>query len=240
MQLLLLGGMEIHCGLQRYRLPLGAQRLLALLALHDGGIHRVTAAERLWPDSRRSRAPANLRSALWKAGRIGGIALIESSGPRIQLTPHVQIDLRTVRDAAHRICAAAEGRADLRTSAHVGAARSVVTALSRELLPDWSDEWLLLERERWDQIRMHALETIAHQMMDEQQYLPALEAAFAAVAIEPVRESAHRAVIEIYIAEGNAASALKHYLRYRGLLHRELGVTPSAQMTRLVQPLTAL
>lgn len=107
-------------------------------------------------------------------------------------------------------------------------------ALSHALLPDWPDEWLLLDRERWDQVRLHSLETLAQHLMSEKRYLPALEAAFAAVAIEPVRESAHRTVVEIYLAEGNSACALKHYQRYRGLLQRELGVTPSRQMTRLI------
>jgi DNA-binding SARP family transcriptional activator len=41
----------------------------------------------------------------------------------------------------------------------------------------------------------------------------------------------------VHIAEGNMASALRHYQRYRALLHRELGVAPSPRMTRLVRPL---
>ena len=70
------------------------------------------------------------------------------------------------------------------------------------------------------------------------QYLRALEAGLAAIAIEPVRESAHRTVIEVYIAEGNAGCALRHYHRYRGLIRRELGVGPSREMVQLVHPLT--
>jgi DNA-binding SARP family transcriptional activator len=114
----------------------------------------------------------------------------------------------------------------------------ISAALSQELLPDWCDDWLLLERERWDQARLHALETLARQLMSTERFLPALEAALVAVAIEPIRESAHRAVIEIHLAEGNSACAMKHYQRYRGLLHRELGVAPSRRMIRLIEPLS--
>jgi DNA-binding SARP family transcriptional activator len=104
-------------------------------------------------------------------------------------------------------------------------------------LPDWSDDWIMLERERWDQLRLHALEALAQRLITAERYLPALEAALTAVAIEPVRESAHRTVIEVHIAEGNSACAIKHYQRYRGILQRELGVSPSQRMDRLVRAL---
>ena len=54
---------------------------------------------------------------------------------------------------------------------------------------------------------------------------------------EPIRESAHRTVIEIHIAEGNSACAIKHYQRYQSLLQRELRVLPSQRMDRLVRTL---
>jgi DNA-binding SARP family transcriptional activator len=67
-----------------------------------------------------------------------------------------------------------------------------------------------------------------------------LEAAFVAIAIEPVRESTHRTLIEVYIALGNSACAVTHYYQYRALLQRELGVLPSQRITRLIQPLTSV
>jgi DNA-binding SARP family transcriptional activator len=67
----------------------------------------------------------------------------------------------------------------------------------------------------------------------------ALEAGLAAVAIEPYRESAHRVVISVYIAEGNRASALAQYHQCQRLLARDLGVRPTAQLQALVQGLTS-
>lgn len=230
----LLGSLDIGRDADRVQLPLGAQRLLALLALHEGGVHRAVAAERLWPRSRRTRAAANLRSALWQGRRIGDRTVIECSGPRLRLAPAVTVDLRKVLAEARPIN-------DIdQVAHHVDEPEKIITSLSRELLPDWSDEWLLLERERWDQVRLHTLETLALNLMSLEKYLAGLQAAFAAVAIEPVRESAHRAVVEIYIAQGNSACALKHYQHYRGLVQRELGVTPSRQMNELVHPLICI
>lgn len=227
----LLGGFECVCAGVRIALPLGAQRLLALLAFHGGGMHRAAAGGRLWPGCTRGRAAANLRSALWRARQIGDVTLIAHAGPRLLLAPVVSIDLHEVvpqvRDVPDPVC---------RPPVSSGW-EAMVDALSRELLPDWSDDWLVLERERWDQFRLHTLERLVQQLCAEEHYMAALQTALATIAIEPIRETAHRLVIEVHIAEGNAASALMHYRRYRGLLQQELGVAPSQQMAQLVRPL---
>jgi DNA-binding SARP family transcriptional activator len=226
----LLGGFECTCAGSRITLPLGAQRLLALLALMECGMHRAGAAERLWPDSSTGRAAGNLRSALWKGKRVAETVVIECDGPRLRISPAVSVDLHGVESQARQV---------LEVGPLVGDqdCEALVAMLSRELLPDWADDWLVLERERWDQVRLHALEGVAQKLRSGEQYLGALKAALAAVAVEPIRETAHRIVIEVHLAEGNPASALRHYQRYRGLLHRELGVTPSPRMTRLANAL---
>jgi DNA-binding SARP family transcriptional activator len=226
----LLGGIELIRNGKRISLPLGAQRLLAFLALQDRRVDRTTAAEQLWPDSPARRAAANLRSALWQLKRVDTWAVVDSAEHRLCLAAAISVDIREVFDKVRRLT----GMADFDPA---GEGVDLIDALRRELLPNWSDEWLITERERWDQMRMHALETLADRFRTADRYLAALQAALAAIAIEPMRESAHRAAIEVHIAEGNPASALRHYQRYRALLHRELGVAPSPRMTRLVRTL---
>jgi DNA-binding SARP family transcriptional activator len=216
-------------GMRARKLPLGAQRLVAFAALNERGVHRGAAAESLWPDGRDGRAAANLRSALWHLRRVGHAAALEIAGPRLRLAAGVRVDLWDLRRLARRLVASAgEGCVDYEAS---------IERLSRELLPDWPDAWLAMERQRWNQLRLHALEALARELAATESYVAALEAALAAVAIEPVRESSHRAVIAIHIAEGNAPSALQHYQRYRDLLWLELGVVPSPQIDQLVRPL---
>jgi DNA-binding SARP family transcriptional activator len=50
----------------------------------------------------------------------------------------------------------------------------------------------------------------------------------------PLRESAHRTVLPVHLAEGNLAEALRAYERFRAMLADELELQPSAQMARLV------
>jgi DNA-binding SARP family transcriptional activator len=115
----------------------------------------------------------------------------------------------------------------------------VLTGLGRELLPGWNEDWLIIERERWNQERLHTLEKLAAHLLAVREYLPAMRTALTAIAIEPIRESAHRTVIEIHIAEGNHACALQHYKTYRDMLDRELAVAPSQQMVQLAKRLSA-
>src|SRR4051794_33179364 len=173
-RLTLLGGFECAPSAGTVGLALGAQRLLALLALDPPGAHRVVAAQRLWPEASPDRAAANLRSALSRGKRIGTTTTIDTSSPRLRLTPAVEVDIHTVLDRIHDRD---------RTSRHDDEQRTIVGYLSRELLPDWSDDWLTFERERWGQVRVHALEQIAEELLAQGEHFGALRAATEAVAL---------------------------------------------------------
>ena len=213
------------------RLPLGAQRLLAFLAVNEMPLLRSHVAEALWPDSHRRQANANLRSALWRI-RQARHNVLDAGSSRLSLAAGVTVD---VRERA----ALARGLLDRSASWPSGALGSrTVTELSAELLRDWYDEWLFLERDRWTQLRLHALEALAEHLLAAGEYSEAVEAALAAVWAEPLRESAHRILVRVYAAEGNLSEAVRQYHRYRKLLHRELRTPPTAQMEELIRALT--
>jgi DNA-binding SARP family transcriptional activator len=56
-----------------------------------------------------------------------------------------------------------------------------------------------------------------------------------AVGIEPLRESARRAVVRVHLAEGNIVEAIRARGAYCELLHRELGVGPTPLMEELMR-----
>jgi DNA-binding SARP family transcriptional activator len=159
--LVLLAGFSCCLSKATSPVPLAAQRLLAYLALSDDGAHRTAAAERLWPDSSPARAAANLRSALWRVRRAGAPVAIQCSGPRLRLAASTSVDLRQVLTQASQI--ATRPMIDL-------ALDSFIDDLRKELLPGWSDDWLLLERERWDAVRLHTLELLAQQLLAAKRY----------------------------------------------------------------------
>jgi Bacterial transcriptional activator domain len=66
----------------------------------------------------------------------------------------------------------------------------------------------------------------------------AIEAAFAAIAEEPLRESAHAALIDTFLAERNVAQARHQLDRYAALLWSELAIKPSVELTNRVAAAT--
>jgi DNA-binding SARP family transcriptional activator len=225
----LLGGFSVVVDSRAVTLPFSTQRVLVALALRPQD--RSVLLATLYPDGRRSQGSASLRSALWRARRATGHGLVEAQGQRLRLAASVDVDLRTWTRHARSL--AFEPRIDADT-----ASSELIEWLSRELLPAWGEEWLVLERQRWDNLRLHTLELLTEALTAAGRHLDALEAGLAAVAIEPYRETAHRALIKAYIAEGNCASAVAQYHQYRRLLARELGVRPTAHLQALVQGLT--
>jgi DNA-binding SARP family transcriptional activator len=105
-----------------------------------------------------------------------------------------------------------------------------------ELLPGWDDEWAVFERERLRQLRLHALEALTRQLCDAGRFAAAAGAACEAIRLEPLRESAHHALIAVHLAENNTAEAHRQYRAFRGILGRALGVEPSSHLRELVGP----
>lgn len=224
----LLGGLTLRVGRgpgdpPAGELPRGAQRLVAQLGL-SGRMDRMVVAGRLWPDVDEERAHASLRSALWRLRKIAP-GLVDTSGGALGLADGVRVDVLELQDWAERV-------RDPRQSTGRGALPDA--SLLGDLLPGWYDDWVLLERDRLLQLRLHALETAAVRLASVGLTGEALQAAYLAIRAEPLRESAHRTVVRVHLSEGNLAEALRAYESFRDLLRRELGVPPTEQMTRLV------
>jgi DNA-binding SARP family transcriptional activator len=223
----LISGFELRHGDDVVVVPPSSQRLVVFVALHDRSVRRRYVSGALWLDASEERAGANLRCALWRTPAPGGRPLLQASSTHIWLNPEVEVDLRVSIARALSVLKEGEpgaGYAD-------GLQREL---LADDLLPDWDEEWVLTERERFRQLRLHALEKISQDLIDVGQYAAALQAALTAVAAEPLRESGHRQVVRVHVAEGNISEAFRVYCTYARMLANELGVAPSAAMTDLI------
>ena len=205
-------------------LPRALQRLVAHLCLSSRPTRLATAGQ-LWPDVPEDHAHGSLRSALWRLNKAAP-GLVEASGSDLHLAADVRVDVRDLDAWARQAIAPAVGAEDVVLPD---------TVLLGDLLPGWYDDWILLERERLRQVRMQALEAVAARLASVGRHGEALQVAHAAVRTEPLRESAHRLVVRIHLAEGNVAEAVRAYEFFRTMLEDELGVLPTEQMTRLVQ-----
>jgi DNA-binding SARP family transcriptional activator len=230
LSLKLLGRFRLLDGRAALAVPPGTERVLALLALlavRGGTLGRSRTAGMLWPEVTERRARACLRSALLRLPPAARGAVWVTPG-ELTLADGVSVDLRIGQALARRLLdrSAPLAGTDLDGSA--------VAMLTGELLPDWYDDWVVAAGESWRQLRLHALEALAERLTDVGRYGEAAAAAVAAVAAEPLRESAHIALIRVHLAEGNQSEALRQYSQYRQLLRTELGVEPTAALHQML------
>lgn len=226
LQLSLLRGFQLRAHDQPADVPLNVQRLLAFLAVSRTPQHRVKIAGTLWTDSSEQRAAANLRTALWRAKRIED-GLIATRGSYLTLGDHVEIDLDLAVERARQV---------VMDPLQCDPSRHPELFAIVELLPEWYDDWVLFERERLRQLLLHSLEILCGQLSGSGRHCLAIEAGLAAVAAEPLRESAQRALISAHVQEGNMGEAVRQYDQFAIVLADSLGIEPSESLRVLVAP----
>jgi DNA-binding SARP family transcriptional activator len=224
----LLGGFAVRCGPHDVPMPPAAQHVVARVALARR-LSRTVLAASLWPEMSESRAHGNLRNCLWHIRRLCG-GLVVQDGDCLVIAPLAQVDVHRTHAVALQV---------LRNACGVPTETLLESVDTSELLAGWYDDWVLVERERDRELRLHALEVSSRELL--QRGLPgaAMLAALAAVQLEPLRESAQRAVIEVHLSEGNVAAALASYRSYRALLGAEVGLEPTPALRQLLTTATA-
>lgn len=223
-----LGQFRLLRGMSVVRVPRASQRLLAFLALRGRIVERAVLAGALWPEASEPHAYSSLRAALTRLQRTARMA-VAASKFELGLAEGVTVDIRQAKALARRLLdpAIPPAQDDLGTSA--------VLVLSADLLPDWYDDWVLVEAEDWRQLRLHALEILADHLTAAGRWGEAAAAARAAVRGDPLRETSHAALIRVFLAEGNVSEAVREFTSYRTLLHDELGLEPTSRLGRLIQ-----
>ncbi|MEH1124102.1 AfsR/SARP family transcriptional regulator [Micromonospora sp. CPCC 206061] len=224
----LLGAFQLSVAGRPVPIGLSAQRLLALLALHEEGVARLTAAGQLWPATTDARAQANLRTALYRLGTCRPL-VVEVTKKDLRLAPTVSVDARQINGLAAQLLARDASLSPRQLT------WTMSCDLYHDLLPDWDEEWLRPEQQRFRHVRLHCLEALGSQLAANGRYGAAVDAALAAVQADPFRETAHELLIRVHLAEGNRNDAVRHYLGFRRRLRDELGLEPSARLGHLLQ-----
>ena len=190
------------------------------------GCPRDELIDVLWPEGPPAAADSALSALLSKLRRALGDGVLTGRGElRLHLEDAVRWTSRRPRAAI------LEAEAAMEAGDHALAAERARDALSTDLqtfLPDAEGGWAAEQRRELETIRLRALETLAEAGLRQggRELGAAEQAARAAIAAAPFRESAHRLLMEVHEAAGNPAEALRAFEELRSLLREELGTTP--------------
>src|SRR5262244_749838 len=232
LQLRLLGGFDLQAG-PGQAVPIRlkkAQALLAYLACHPGQSRpRDKLATLLWPEMDDWQARANLRKVLFVLRR--GLSVIS---PSLRLDE----DTVTLDTAALDVDVLAFQR--LARRADPEALQQAVDLYRGDLLEGLGvteapfEEWLAAERERLREFALEALaKLLAHQTKSEAS--DAVATALRLLALDPLQEAVHRALMRLYVRDGRRDAALRQYQSCVDTLRRELSVEPEAETRQLYQ-----
>jgi DNA-binding SARP family transcriptional activator/CheY-like chemotaxis protein len=184
----------------------------------------------LWGSHFDLQARQNLRQALFRLRQLLGQDALISDGDGISLAPGV-VDcdadrfVRLIQDGSHKALGAA------------------VDLYRQSLLADvvireeaWAD-WVVGERQRLEGLALDALVRLGEAEQALGHTDKALETAYRALAIDNLREDAHRLILRALAAAGRRAEAFRHYEKLVAVLKRELKTEPDAATEALVAEL---
>jgi len=209
-RLAIVGGLGVF---PMVRLALSGRRLLAYLCVRNKGVPRHVAAAELCPDEPEDVGRANLRRALWHLPT----GWVSVAGPELIL--EAETDLAHARQVAG---GAISGQP---------LTLEDISLLSNDILPGWNEDWLLAAQDSFHLLRVQALEAACRTMVASNHVL-AIQAGAAAVAAEPLSESAVEALISAHLAQHNRHQAAQCFKSLEQRLRTELGVAPDPALAQ--------
>lgn len=223
------GGLDLRLDGERLP-PLGArsaEALLVYVAHQPGPVPREVAAALLWPERDQLTAAGNLRSAVYRLRRSIGHRL-EVTRATVTLGSDTWLDTRAfekhIREGEYEE-AVTLYRGDFLDGFHVDDNAAF-------------EAWQVAERERF---RQHALAShqgllVAYSARGEKE--KALHHAQRLITLEPLHESAHRALSGLLFDQGLKVAALDHLEQFQEQLRREVGIEPEDATVQLARSLT--
>ena len=205
--------------------------LLAILALARGAPQsRDKLAGLLWSDRGDPQARDSLKHALTRVRQSLGEALSDAlitDRQTIRLDP-----ARVAVDAVHFEQLARAGTPEALERASALAAGDLLDGIS--IRDAGFEEWLRAERQRLRRLQEDALNgLLAPGLPIETRE----RAARRLIALDPLREAATRALMQVHLERGETAQAMKLFETLKDRLHAELGVKPEPETMRLQEAL---
>lgn len=228
-QVRVLGAFGLRVGGQPVPLPVDSRRLVAYLAVHPRPQPTAALAADLWPGVDPAPAARLLDEAV--AGvDVPGLLTADDRG-RLHLDEDVTVDLAEAMLLVRGLSAPST----LRTVREIGSPGTA--PLEADILPSWTAPWIAVERERFRQLRLAALEGLSGTLTAADRHDDAVAVARRAVQSAPSRERSRRALVEALLAGGHVGDALAEYEQFQQLLRNSVGATPDSELDRLLAPL---
>ncbi|SHN60325.1 response regulator [Desulfitobacterium chlororespirans] len=207
------------------------QELLAYLLIHR---ERLTSKWRIMEDVFQGMSPQNaetylnttvykLRKVLEQYGKRSAIVVANES--YVMEVKDFYIDFIEFENKVRTLPSI--------TEANLQEAIQTLNLFAGELFGDKDYQWSLAEKERlWD-IYCSFAKKLGRYLLENQNLALALQVFKKLVAINELDEESHCFLLQVYAAQNDLPSLIRHYDRYVQLLQRELAISPSNRTAQL-------
>jgi DNA-binding SARP family transcriptional activator len=200
------------------------RNLVINLVLGEHRVSRGVLMARLWPDEAPERAAKRLRQTLWRIRRLTRGRIISANHDVVGLVEGACVDFTAaVGRARHAVSPTAT---PVELAAHP---LDRWRPLALPLLPGSVSDEVHMAQQRWDRLRLLALEKIADAKLLQGDIPAAIELASHAVEVDDLSEGPYRVLAQAHLARNDIAMAQRVYGAYAALLQAHLGVAPSAE-----------
>ena len=213
-----LGGVPLR--LERHK----TVALLAYLSVTARRHGREGLAALFWPDYEAPQANAYLRHSLWELRKALGEGFLEAEREAVAVIPGEGLWVDVVRFQELLAAAGAGEPAPLEEAAALYRGDFMAGFTLRDC-PDF-DDWQSLTAEALRRQFQQALATLVGAYEEHGERTRALETARRWLAVDPLDEAPHRALMQLYAYAGQRGAALEQYESCRTLLRDELGAEP--------------
>jgi DNA-binding SARP family transcriptional activator len=193
--------------------------------------------ERFWPDCDPAKGQSNLSSALWRLRRdlapAGHSVLTSNLLGETGFTEQVSfwLDAEAFRAQVRSACTGA-GLLDVATAVDLEQALELYRG---DLLEGFYYDWVLAERECLRALYVRGRLRLLDHYAAASDLERAIECGREVLRLDPLRETVHRRLIELYARNGERAAARRQYHRLVQLLAEELQVAPAPETVALWQ-----
>ena len=211
--------------------------LLAYLAVNKSPRHsREFLSSLFWSEYNQTKAFTNLRHTLWEIHKSIGEGWIISDRTTVSLNPEADISFDVTRFQDSLNEARHQNDITLRTALLADTVsiyrNHFLTGFSLRDAPEFN-EWTFTQSESLRNDLASALTLLVDSYLAQGKPAFAIPHARRLISLDPLNESAHCQLIEVYLQAGQHAAAWKQYQTCEQILRTELGVEPQSETLAL-------
>jgi len=207
--------------------------LFLLFLANPMGLTKGEVGLILWPDASPSELKLRFKNAIYRMRHAIGSDVVLFQDNIYMFNRAVDQEY----DVQNFISAIKNAREEKQDQKKIKALSRAMAVYKGEYLPSLDVEWVILDREKYKTMFMHAAEELAGLYLKQDDIEKTLQTGQHALNEDPYYEPLHRIIMQAHAIRGDRASVSRQYEKCRTMLMDGIGLVPSDQTDQLFRDL---